>query len=366
MQIVIFFILSLYILLIIRYKIGWHLVNPPIKKHIKPFVSVVIALRDEENNVSTLLKSLQSQNYCESSIEFILVNDHSKDRTLSILKKSNLKNLIVIDLNDNEYGKKMAIKKAVNLANGEVILASDADCCFNINWVSSMVAYFEHSETQLVSGPVVYKDQKGIFQKLQSLEFISLVTSGAGSIGINNAIFCNGANMAYRKKAFIDLNDFEDNLSPSGDDVFLLHSIKSKKNNSIIFAKEQDAIVTTEGQPNFNLFINQRKRWASKSTLYTDFASSYVSYLVFLTNLTLVILSIISFFSWSFFIIFLSFYIIKFLVDFLLLFSVLKFFKRLYLTRYIFPFELIYSYYIVIIVGLSFFNPFEWKGRIYR
>ena len=56
----------------------------------------------------------------------------------------------------------MAITKAVNVANGEIILASDADCSFNTNWVSSMVAYFEHSETQLVSGPVVYKDQKGI------------------------------------------------------------------------------------------------------------------------------------------------------------------------------------------------------------
>ncbi|MAW31410.1 MAG: hypothetical protein CMD15_05955 [Flavobacteriales bacterium] len=366
MQIIIYIILLAYSLLIIRYKIGWNLINSFKKITFTPSVSVVIALRNEEKNVNNLLKFLQAQNYCNNSIEFILVNDHSTDSTLSLLNNSKLNNLRVIDLNDNEHGKKTAIIKAVKLAKGEIILATDADCRFDMNWISSMVAYFENTEVHLVSGPVVYKKQTGIFHKLQSLEFISLVISGAGSIGINNAIFCNGANMAYRKKSFIDFNDFNESLSPSGDDVFLLHSIKSRNNKSIVFAKDNNAIVTTDGQPTLNSFVNQRKRWASKSTLYKDFATNYVSYLIFLTNLTFVFLSILSFFSWLFFMNFLLFFGIKFIVDFLLIFPALKFFKRIDLAKFILPFELLYSYYIVIIVCLSFYNPFEWKGRVYR
>ena len=63
---------------------------------------------------------------------------------------------------------------------------------------------------------------------------------------------------------------------------------------------------------------------------------------------------------------FLLFFGIKFIVDFLLIFPALKFFKRIDLAKLILPFELLYSYYIVIIVCLSFYNPFEWKGRVYR
>lgn len=366
MQTIFYIILMAYAYQIIRYKIGWSLIKPSQKKTYSPSVSVIVALRNEEKNINNLLEFLKNQNYNDKVLEFILVNDHSSDNTLSLLHKSNIENLRIINLKDNEYGKKTAIIKAVNIANGEIILATDADCCFDINWVSSMVSYFQNPDVHLVSGPVIYHKKNSFFQKLQCLEFVSLVASAAGSVGINNAIFCNGANMAYRKKSFLKLNDFNESRSPSGDDVFLLHSIKSKNKKSIVFAKEKNAIVATDGQPSLSSFINQRKRWASKSTLYKDVASTYVSYLVFFTNLTFAFLSIMSFFSSNFLISFILFFIVKSIVDFLLLFPVLKFFKRIDLAKLIFPFELFYSFYIVVIACLSFYKSFEWKDRIYR
>ena len=62
---------------------------------------------------------------------------------------------------------------------------------------------------------------------MQELEFLSLIGSGAGAIGIENPIFCNGANMAYRKDVFLETNNFNNDNTVSGDDVFLLHSIKA-------------------------------------------------------------------------------------------------------------------------------------------
>jgi hypothetical protein len=60
------------------------------------------------------------------------------------------------------------------------------------------------------------------------------------------------------------------------------------------------------------------------------------------------------------------FYALKFAVDFLLLLPVLSFFKRKDLLKWIFPFELFYAFYIVLIVVLSFTKSFEWKGRIHK
>ena len=363
MQIGILIILFLYVLLILRYTLGWHKVKAITNKDFTPKVSIVIAMRNEENEVERLLQNLQSQIYPTDKLELILVNDHSTDNTLNILNFSQLDNLQVINMPKEEFGKKNAIKNAIELASGDIILASDADCSFNPKWAQTMVNYFTDENIKLVSGPVAYHKQKGIFLSLQALEFSSLIGSGAGAIGVNNAIFCNGANMAYRKEIFLEVNEFSIDTAVSGDDVFLLHSVKAKYSNAIVFAKQENAIVTTDAVQTLNGFINQRKRWTAKSSGYKDFASIYASFLVLFTNLALVFLFTMHFVSIQYFELFLLFYALKFLVDLLLLTPVLKFFKRTDLIKWILPFEIFYSFYIVLIVILSFTKKFEWKGR---
>ena len=137
-------------------------------------------------------------------MNFVLVNDHSEDETLKFLQKSELDNLQVIDLPEGEYGKKNAIKKAVSIADGDIILASDADCSFNPYWVQTMVNYFSDERVKLVSGPVTYYKQKGIFQSLQALEFTSLIASGAGAIGSRNAIFLSLKRKLVQKKDLVN------------------------------------------------------------------------------------------------------------------------------------------------------------------
>ena len=366
MQILILIILLFYVILIFKYRFGWNKIKKSRATGFTPSVSVVIAIRNEENEIERLLKSLQSQIYPTDKLNFILVNDHSTDDTLKFLEKSELDNLKIIDLSDGEYGKKNAIKKAVSIADGNIILASDADCSFNPYWVQTMVNYFTDDKVKLVSGPVTYYKQKGIFQSLQALEFTSLIASGAGAIGSRNAIFCNGANMAYRKDIFLEVNNFESDDMASGDDVFLLHSVKSKYPDSIAFAKDDNAIVTTDSVQTFSGFINQRKRWTAKSSGYKDSSSIYASYLVLFVNLAMVFLFVMHFFDAELIKLFALFYLVKFLADIILLYPTLKFFKRKDLIKWVFPFELFYSFYIVLIVVLSFTNKFEWKGRTHN
>lgn len=365
MQIVILIILFLYSLLIIRYSFGWHMVKAIADKDFKPEVSIVIAMRNEENEVERLLKNLQAQIYPTDKLELILVNDHSTDNTLNILNLSQLDNLQVINMPNGLFGKKNAIKKAVELASGSIILATDADCSFNQNWVQTMTNYFADENIKLVSGPVAFHKKEGIFLRLQDIEFFSLIGSAAGAIGINNAIFCNGANMAYRKEVFLELNNFSNDTTASGDDVFLLHSVKAKYLNAIAFAKHDHAIVNTDAVQTLDAFINQRKRWTAKSSKYKDFASIYVSFLVLFTNFAFVFLFTMLFVSLQYIQLFLLFFILKFLLDLLLLAPVLKFFQRTELVKWIFPFEIFYSIYIVLIVVLSFTKSFEWKGRMH-
>jgi cellulose synthase/poly-beta-1,6-N-acetylglucosamine synthase-like glycosyltransferase len=294
------------------------------------------------------------------------VNDHSTDATLDLLEKAKLDNLQIVNMPDGQFGKKNAIAKAVQIAKGEIILSSDADCSFSPDWVRTMVSYFSNANIMLVSGPVSLHKQNGIFQSLQALEFTSLIGSGAGAIGMENAIFCNGANMAYRKSIFLEVNDFATDKAVSGDDVFLLHSVKERYPKSIAFAKNKDAIVTTEGVQSIKGFINQRKRWTAKSSGYKDGSSIYTSLLVLFTNIVGVLLIGLFIFDTCYLDYLIYYFSIKFMVDLCLLLPVLSFFKRKDLIKWILPFEVFYSFYIVLIVILSFTNPFEWKGRVHK
>tara|TARA_B100001250_G_scaffold93946_1_gene78303 strand:+ start:6970 stop:8079 length:1110 start_codon:yes stop_codon:yes gene_type:complete len=360
------FPLFLYIVLIVRYYFGWMKIPNIPKQHYFPEVSIVISLRNEENHVEDLLESLKSQIYPVEKLEFIFVNDHSTDNTLSLLEKRKISNSCVLNMPEGQSGKKYAIAMAVSVAKGDIILASDADCTFSPYWAQKMAYNFKHNDVLLVSGPVTFKKQGGLFQHFQALEFTSLIASGVGAIGINNPIFCNGANMAYRKEVFLEVNNFKEDNIVSGDDVFLLHNVKAKYPNSVAFAKHPDTIVQTESTKDFREFINQRKRWVAKSSTYRDLASIYTSYLVFFTNLLFLSLFVMLFFDVFFIQFFVLFYFLKFLVDLFLLYPALKFFNREDLIKWVFSFELVYSFYIILIVFLSFNKKFEWKGRMHN
>ena len=243
MYLIVFIFLLLYVGLILNYYLGWRKIKPLNKLDTHRKVSVVISLRNEERNIKDLLNNLQNQLYPEDYLQFILVNDHSTDKTLDLLQPYQADNLIVIDMPSGDFGKKNAISKAVEIANGEIILITDADCSFSSEWINIMVSYFNHEKIKLVSGPVDYHWKKGFFQDLQALEFISLIGSGAGAIGSGNAIFCNGANMAFRKEVFLEVNAYNNDIV-SGDDVFLLHSIKRRYPYGIVFAKDLNATIS--------------------------------------------------------------------------------------------------------------------------
>ena len=353
--------------MIISFYYGW--------KKIQPFnlevrsknltVSVIVAVRNEEDNIIRLIQNLKSQDYNPSLFDIIIINDHSIDNSLEILKNEKLKcsNLKISSLEKKYIGKKQAILKGVKLSSSDIILTTDADCKFSNSWISNMVNKFSNSDINLISGPVAYHLEDNTFANMQSLEFLSLVGSGAACIGLNKPVFCNAANMAYRRDVFLEVNDYENNNVFSGDDVFLLHHIKNKYKGSILFLKSFESIVYTKPLSNIKDFINQRIRWAAKSSSYKDFDTIFVALLIFLSNTSLVLLLLLSPFSFFYFKYFILFFLIKLVCDYIFLKPVLVFFKKNDLIKLIFPLQIIYPFYITLITLFSNLFSFSWKGR---
>lgn len=296
------------------------------------------------------------------------MNDHSDDNTSYIAEKfiGQLKNLQIINLQDGIAGKKLAIATAIDKSKGELIITLDADCRVNVTWLSTITAFYCHFRPRLIIGPVIYNDEKNLFDYMQSLEILGLVASGAGASALGKPILCNGANLAFSKDTYLQVSSDPNTNIASGDDLFLLLSVKQRWPKEIRFIKSSMATVYTKAEPDFRSFLLQRKRWTSKSRHYKDKDILVVAIVVFLGNLAICTSFILTFLIPKMILLYLTLVMLKSLADLPLMYSFAGFFDKRHILRYFWLTQLFYPFYIIFMTIYGNIGKFEWKSRIYK
>lgn len=350
---------------------GWYLLKPSQSKATpRTAVSVLIAARNEEKNIGSTIQDILDQDYPSHLLEVIVVDDHSTDNTAEIIRSFSNQGVRLIRLNEkeplNSY-KKKAISEAINYASGELIVATDADCRMKPMWLNAMVSLYEKEDLLFISGPVMYHNEKNLFERLQTLEFLYLIGLGAASIGNKKASTCNGANLAYKRDVFLELGGFKgiDELA-SGDDELFLHKVVEKYPDRVGFCKNQGAIVYTEAKEDLSSFLSQRKRWASKSTKYKNKSIVVLGICIWLFNVFLVINTVGALFNPSLWKVVLYCISFKMLMELIFLLPVSDFAKR---SAYLFylPFlSLLHIFYLIFIGIAGNSGKYLWKGRMVR
>ncbi len=332
------------------------------------FVSVIIPFRNESENILQSLKSIEEQNYPKDKFEVIYVNDSSTDDSLdkmeSHIKSNNIRVLSVPKNFADKAHKKRAIRYGIENAEGKIIVTTDADCTHTNNWLTALLSGFDE-ETALISGPVEFIDKKGFFNQLQRLEFASLIITGAGLIGADKPLICNGANLAYRKSVFDEVGGFKGQMElSSGDDEILMQRIWETTGYKIKFCASRDAVSFTPANKNLEQFYNQRKRWASKGLFY-ELKSTLISIVfILLFYFFLFALLTLSFINTDFYLpIFISVFALKILFEFLIMKkgTALLFDKKM--LKYFLPAEILHIPYILISGIAGIFGNYVWKER---
>jgi len=358
----------LYLVLMVSFTFGYNRLKTNDNLEAEDIkVSIIIPFRDEEENLPKLIMDLKNQNYPSNNFELVFVNDHSEDSGLNILEKLLSEcslNYQILYLKES-FGKKEAIRFGINHSNGELIITTDADCSMGKYWIRTLVGSYEEEKADLIIGPVKAINPRGILQKLLSLELDSIIAIGGAASGLNKAFICNGANMAFPKTLFNELNPYAGNIDLlTGDDVFLLYKLKEKKNKDakIIFLKSELALVSTILPTTLSALINQRIRWFSKVKRYRDRDSILISFIIGIINLALFACFIGSILGLFDPILLLSFLAFKWLVDVLFLISVKnpRIYKNLFISLLL---SIIYPLYSIGIAILSIFVRVNWKGR---
>lgn len=365
-----FFMTVVYLLLIMYMRQGWFKI-PVFRRNetaVVKSVSVLIAARNEEENIARTLDCIVAQDFPKELLEIIVVDDHSTDATAAIVATYADRGVTLIQLNEgsqlNSY-KKLAISRAIAQAKGEIIVTTDADCRMGRSWLKTIVQYFQEADAYLVSSPVVYTEEKSSFERLQTLEFLYLIGLGAAGIGNGNPTTCNGANLAYRKDVFWEMGGFKgiDNLA-SGDDELFLHKVAEKHADRIGFCKSVEAIVFTDAKPDLKSFISQRKRWASKSTKYKDKKVVLLGLCIWLFNLAL-LGGIVQFFiglpqiHW----LLLTAFLLKIIAEYYFIAPLCKFAGRTELLLKLPLLSLVHALYLVYIGIAGNIGKYDWKGR---
>ncbi|WP_462249007.1 glycosyltransferase [Ekhidna sp.] len=359
----------LYVLFYLSLAVGWRKISTISSRNTICSFTVIIPVRNEQENIQRILMQLQNQDYPKESFEVIVVDDFSDDDTRSIVEEliQSLNITIrLIALSDNtKQGKKHALTAGVKSASFDTILTTDADCNFTQNWIRSYSDAFDEN-AMMVAGPVAIEGS-GLFARLQQVEFAGLMGFGAVTIANENPSMCSGANLGFKKKAFEEVGGYTDNLfTPSGDDEFLLYSIMSKFPNSTIFLKSSDAVVTTVAHSKLSSFINQRVRWTSKWKHNKNWkvrVSAILFFLDYLTFYSVLISGLLEAVGLEMIGLLL---VIRFLAQYLFIYPINKFMKGRSAFFPLIVFQIIYPMHVLFMGLNSIFGSYTWKGRRYR
>ena len=373
---VLLFSLLLFIYLFYLWKIGavWKKIeDKPATAKGETTITVVIPVRNEAENIGSLLEDLIRQLY--KNFEVLVVNDQSEDDTKAIVQgyiESSSLNLKLIDL-EIEQGfvgshKKKAITQAVENANGMLILCTDGDCQIPDTWIEEFAGFFEQNkDAAFISGPVKFQEVRNVLGQLQSLELQALIVTGAASMAMNKPNMCNGANMAFSKTAFEAVNGYEgiEHLA-SGDDEFLMQKIYSKYPEGVFFLKSKKAIVSTKPLDSVKELYYQRRRWAGKWRHHKNLFVQLLAGFIFFFYIAFIAAGIASIFGWYPWKIFCTQWLVKCIFELVFMSRIGRFFNKSLSLKDFALLEIFYSFYVVFFGVAANFGTYQWKGRSYK
>jgi len=329
-------------------------------------VSVIVPLRNEEAFVTRTLNALEAQDY-KGKWEVICVNDRSTDQTPALLESFAATHPrfsvvhIPLEAPFLESPKKRALETGFAHAKYEILMTMDADCIPPKCWVTSMASQFV-GNISIVQGPKKNTGSRSLVHTYQKLETLGYTCIEAAGFSMGTPMVASAAALAYKKDLFFKVGGFGDlvHLS-SGDDDMLVHKMVKEPNVDFCYNLDPEAVVETAPVDSWRGLLNQRARWASNSTNYSNHAYTFLLTLIYTFYVWLLLspwLAIFAGFPWEWFLIPFA---CKIIADtlFLTIGAV-----RLRISSLLFAIphgELLQIPLIVLAVPMGIFKIFKWK-----
>lgn len=328
-------------------------------------LSVLIPFRNEAANLKPLFDDLSKQQLSTNLFEVIWVDDHSEDESVEVLKALilNNPNHKLIELIGSETGKKTALKKVIDIAAGDVIVTTDADCRVPQTWLQSVFDGFNTATTDMLILPLAIKPANGFLATFQKMENLAIQGVAFGMAANGTPISCNGANLAFKSSSFHAVGGYAKHQNiASGDDLFLLSAfVKAKKVIEILWSKA--VVVETTPVNNYAQFFNQRLRWAGKMSKIQLPASLLSGGILFIHAALILIALVMLFFNQAVWLPLLLVLLTRVAADFMLIKTVANRYGQSLNPLKLTFVSMVYWLYLPVMVLMSMIKKSAWKGR---
>jgi len=336
-------------------------------------ISVLIPARNEAAGIAACINSILRQDYPPELYEVIVIDDHSEDQTAEIVNSYKDLRIKLIRLADfsTEFEhlafKKQALTAGVRFSDGSLLVQTDADCTAPPLWLKETAFYHENNGAPCILGAVHFIENENILGRFQALEMTGMMLVTAALANAGKPWLANGANLAYTRKAFETVEGYTGQTHlASGDDMMLVHRIGRNYPGKVVFLKNRNLAVETGVQPDWQSFLSQRIRWATKTNSYSEKSITIVLGGIFLfciAGLTMIFGGLVLGMQ-TLLLAGLASFLGKALADYYLLSEACRFYHREQLLRKFWITEIMHTLYIVFagVMGLTR-RKYEWKGR---
>jgi cellulose synthase/poly-beta-1,6-N-acetylglucosamine synthase-like glycosyltransferase len=345
--------------------------------------SIIVAARNEAQNLPACLRSLLSQDIPAGRYEVVVADDRSTDATAQILRDAEAlhPNLRVVTITETPQGvspKKHAVTTAIAASENEIIVFTDADCVAPPTWLSCIDAYFANDDgAALLQGVTTYSYPPGmsrLFWGLQSVDFLSHGIIAAAAIAAGLPINANANNMAFRREVFEMVGGYGGNTDVvPGDDDQLLQRVwaygkRNAKNEKVdtggvVFMTDPAGAVETAPTRTLSMLFEQRRRWGAVTVYYGVRQIALLS-AVFAFYLTIAATAVISIFLPTLYLpVFLSLMFVKLAGELVLMIPGTRIFGKKNLCKYIIPASIVHLPMVLLSVLFGVFGGFKWKGK---
>jgi len=185
-----------------------------------PIISIVIPTYNEEKHILDCLESIYTQDYPKNKLQVIIVDNHSKDNTLSLAKQYPVE-VYKSTVMNSLFSKMIGLRKS----KGEYFMYMDADNRYTQrDWIKTMLRPHKENEELVGSFTDIVPNKRDpiLSQYLASFSFYSSPLFKFFSIPVEKTI-------TEKKKGYVLCRYEENRIPPTGSCLYNIKVLKKAR-----------------------------------------------------------------------------------------------------------------------------------------
>lgn len=228
-----------------------------------PGVSILVAVRNEADNIIRCLEAINSLQYPADKIEVLLGDDASTDRTADLIRafirdKPQFRYHYIGGQLGQARGKANVLAHLARAATSDFFFITDADTAVPPEWIGRMLAGLQEG-TGIVTGTTTIAGQR-LFARMQALDWLNAQGLMQVLSDLNVPVSTMGNNMLVSRQAYRSTGGYESLPFSVTEDVQLFRAVLQKGFGSRNMF-DAGVLAVSLPAPSWPALWQQRRRW---------------------------------------------------------------------------------------------------------